>query len=193
MDRTPTPEQSLRLIEDTIHQARRSYQKINFYFLVWGILFACAGVAAYMLQQQDVHYHFLVWPFAGIIGGIISGIKGKRDGERSQVVTLMDKVHQWLWMAYVITLVIMIVALVKLRMDPNPFVLVLTALPTFVSGTLIRFKPLMVGGILFWCIGFVSFFAFREYSALVYSLGILVGYIIPGIMLKRQEDGIRTT
>ncbi len=192
MEQRPTPEQSLQLINDMMAQARRSHQKVNFYFLLWGVLFALAGIAAHVLFRSGWEFHWIVWPIAGVLGGIISGVRGSREGKQQHSSTFMDRVHQWLWISYVITLVLMIIALVNFRIDPNPFVLLLTALPTFVSGALMRFTPLMIGGILFWAIGFASFFVFREYSAIVYSIGITVGYIVPGILLKRQEDGLRT-
>jgi uncharacterized membrane protein HdeD (DUF308 family) len=192
MDNTFTPEQSLRLIDETIREAKHSHMKVNFYFLLWGVLFALAGIAAYVLAISGWEYNWVVWPLTGIIGGIISGVHGSREGRKQQVSTMMDRVHQWLWTAYLITLLLLIVGLVTSRVDPNPFVLLLTGLPTFLSGLLMRFKPLVYGGVLFWVIGTLSLFFLREYSPLVYSFGLIVGYIIPGIMLKKQEDGIRT-
>ncbi len=192
MEQHPTPEQSLKLIQDMMLQAKRSFHKVHFYFLLWGILFALAGISAYVIASTGSPYSWVVYPAAGIIGGIISGIRSGREGRAQHATTTMDRVHQWLWISYLITLLLLIIALVYLRVDPNPFVLILTGLPTFASGALMRFKPLLVGGLLFWTIGMVSFFAFREYSPLIYSFGIIVGYIIPGIMLKREEDGIRT-
>src|SRR5690606_5115637 len=136
MEQRPTPEQSLQLINDMMAQARRSHQKVNFYFLLWGVLFALAGIAAHVLFRSGWEFHWIVWPIAGVLGGIISGVRGSREGKQQHSSTFMDRVHQWLWISYVITLVLMIIALVKLRIDPNPFVLLLTALPTFVSGAL---------------------------------------------------------
>lgn len=193
MEQQLTPEQSLRLINDMILQAKRSHQKVNFHFLLWGILFALAGVAAHVLFRSGSQFYWAVWPAAGVLGGVISAIKGSRETPVHHAGTMMDRVHKWLWISYVITLLLMLVAVVKFRQDPNPFVLVLTGLPTFASGALMRFKPLMIGGIFFWVLGFASFFILQQYSALIYSLTITIGYIIPGLMLKREEDGIRTT
>jgi uncharacterized membrane protein (GlpM family) len=192
MEQRPTPEQSLKLIEETILKARRSHMKVNFYFLLWGALFALAGIVAYALAMAGSVYNWVVWPLTGIIGGIISSVHGSRADRQQHAITLMDRLHQWLWIGYLITLLLLIMGLVANRVDPNPFVLLLTGLPTFVSGMLMRFKPLMIGGILFWAIGTFSLFFLREYSPLIYSFGLVVGYIVPGIMLKRQEDGIRT-
>ncbi len=37
-------------------------------------------------------------------------------------------------------------------------IIVLTGLPTFLTGQLIRFRPLILGGILFWVLGAISYF-----------------------------------
>ena len=192
METEMTPSQSLQLIQDMVRQAKQSFQKSNFYFLLWGVLFALAGVVDHLLMRSGVELHWVVWPVMGVLGGIISGVHGAREGRRQGAMTWMDRVQMWLWGSYTVTLVLLIVAAVSWGRDPNPFVLLLTGLPTFVTGALIRFRPLMVGGVLFWAIGLVSLFALREYSSLVFAFAIVAGYVVPGILLKRHEDGVRT-
>jgi hypothetical protein len=65
-------------------------------------------------------------------------------------------------------------------------------MPTFITGGILRFRPLVVGGVLFWLFGMVSLFVWPEQGALLFGLALVTGYIIPGILLKRQEDGVRT-
>ena len=187
-----TPAQSLQLIQEMVLQAKQSVQRSNFYFLLWGALFALAGIVDHLLVTAGVDLHWVIWPVMGVLGGVVSGVHGAREGKRQGVMTVMDRVQMWLWGSYTITLVLLIVAAVSWGRDPNPFVLLLTGLPTIVTGALIRFRPLMVGGVLFWVIGLFSLFVLREYSSLVFAFAIVVGYIVPGILLKRHEDGIRT-
>lgn len=192
MDQELTPTQSLQLIQEMVKQATQSFQKSNFYFLVWGVAFSLAGVTDHLLHTAGVAMHWAIWPLMGILGGIISGVHGAREGKRQGVMTWMDRVQMWLWGSYTVTLILVIIAAVSWGRDPNPFVLLLTGLPTFVTGALIRFRPLMIGGMLFWAIGLFSLYALREYSSLVFAFAIMVGYIIPGILLKRHEDGLHT-
>jgi hypothetical protein len=70
-------------------------------------------------------------------------------------------------------------------------VTVLTGLPTFATGAILRFKPLIIGGILFWCIGAAGFFVPGTEGALLYVGAMFFGYIVPGYLLKRQEDAVR--
>ncbi len=192
MDNTLTPEQSLRLIDETIREAKRSFQKVHFYFLLWGVLFATAGIVSFILMQIGTPLYWGVWPVMGIIGGIVAGVYGSRQGRKQGATTTMDRVHKWLWTANTITIILLLVGLVTRGVDPNPYILVLVGMPTFISGALMRFLPLMLGGILFWAIGLTSFFVLQEYSSLVFSGAIVLGYIVPGLLLKNEENGLRT-
>jgi len=192
MNNTFTPEQSLRLIDETIREAKHSFQKVHFYFLLWGVLFALAGLASFLLMQSGSHYHWVGWPAMGILGGIIAGVHGAREGRKQGAMTVMDRLHMWLWMAYTATLILLLVGTVPNRIDPNPWILVLTGLPTFVTGAMMRFRPLMIGGVLFWATGTMLFFTLQPYSSLVFSIAITLGYIVPGFMLKREGHGVRT-
>lgn len=192
MDNTITPEQSLRLIDDTIREAKRSFQKVHFYFLLWGVLFALAGLVSYLMMQNGSPMHWVIWPVMGIVGGIVAGVHGAKQVKKQGATTTMDRVHMWLWTANTITLILLLIGLVARGVDPNPFILCLIGMPTFISGALMRFRPLMLGGILFWIIGLASFFVLQEYSSLVFSGAIVLGYIVPGLLLKTEENGLRT-
>jgi hypothetical protein len=192
MEQPLDPRQSLRLIDETIREAKRSFQKIHFHFLLWGVLFALAGIASYLLMQAGSAWHWVGWPAMGILGGIISGVRGAREGRAQGVSTTMDRLHMWLWTTYTITLLLVLVGSVPNRLDPNPWVLVLTGLPTFVTGAMMRFRPLMVGGVIFWVAGTLLFFTMHAYSPLVFSVAITLGYIVPGLMLKKEEHGLRS-
>ena len=71
-------------------------------------------------------------------------------------------------------------------------IIVLTGLPTFLTGQLMRFKPLIFGGVLFWVLGAAAYFVDMQAVALLYIAAMLFGYLLPGYLLKRQEDGLRT-
>lgn len=190
MENQLTPTQSLDVINQMIAQAKRSFQKTNFYFLLWGALLAGAGVIDHVLRVNGIQLHWLVWPVASGIGGVASAIYGSRESKARGVSTVMDRVQSTLWGSFGVTLILVIVGTVASNHDPNPYVLLLTGLPTYASGVLIRFRPLMIGGVIFWAFGIVSVFYLHEYTSLVFALAVGMGYLIPGLMLKRRENAI---
>ena len=51
MDQPGSPEQSLRLIEGMIGQAKRSFSRMSFYFLLWGVLLTLSMLTTYLLAD----------------------------------------------------------------------------------------------------------------------------------------------
>ena len=73
---------------------------------------------------------------------------------------------------------------------PVPFIMIIIALATFVSGMTVRFRPLVAGGIVF-AIGSVVAFYMEMEQLPVFAVTTVFGYIIPGYMLrslKLSED-----
>jgi hypothetical protein len=188
-----TPQESLRLIEGMIGQARRSFSRMSFYFLLWGVLLIAAMIATYLLQDNVKGWHNgAPWGVAGALGGIISAIHGARESKREVVSNPMDSTIGWLWGAFVITMLLLIAFTVVGRTDATVAITMLTGLPTFLTGQIMRFRPLQMGGVLFWVAG-IAMLVLRDPLAtlVLYCASMLLGYIIPGILLKRHEDGLR--
>ena len=194
MEQDLTPEQSLKLIESMIGQAKRSFHRMSFYFLLWGVLLTIAMLATYLLRDQpDAWGQGAPWGVAGILGGIVSSVHGARQGKQQAVANPMDGTIGWLWSSFVITMLITIVCSVMSHHDPGAMITLLTGIPTFMTGQILRFKPLIIGGIIFWAAGILMHFTHDALMlTLLYCGAMLLGYIVPGIMLKRQEDGLRT-
>ncbi len=194
MDNTFTPEQSLKLIESMIGQAKKSFSRVSFYFLLWGVLLILAMITTYLLRDQPGAWgQGAPWAIAGFGGGIISAIHGARQGRQRPVSNPMDGLIGWLWSSFVITMLITIVVSVLHQRDPGAMITLLTGIPTFMTGQIMRFRPLVVGGVIFWMAGIVMHFTHDALALTVLYCGAMsLGYIIPGIMLKRQEDGLHT-
>ena len=193
METNLTPEQSLKLIDEMMRQAKRSFHRMSFYFLLWGILLIGAMLIEYVMDYTGHLLYGKSWGVIGMIGGITSWVHGARQGKKEGASTAMDRVMMWLWAAFVITMMVTIIGYgVSGGGTPAGSILVLTGLPTFVSGQLMRFKPLIFGGLLFWVLGALSYFVGPEMITWLYIGAMLFGYVIPGYLLKRQEDGLRT-
>ncbi len=179
MERELTPSESLKLIETMIDQAKRSFSRISFFFLLWGVLLIGAMLATYMLRNSGEAWgHGAAFGIAGALGGLISGIAGARMGASVHVANPMDRVVGWIWLAFIITLVLLIIATAGYGGgDPSVAITLLTGLPTFITGRIMRFKPLVLGGILFWVAGLVMAFS-NSYlvSTWAYCTAMLFGY-----------------
>lgn len=193
MEQSLTPQESLRLIESMIGQARRSFSRMSFYFLLWGFLLIAAMVVTFLLRDSVSGWqNGAAWGVAGTLGGIISAVRGAREGRKELVSNPMDSTIGWLWSAFVITMILLIALSVRSRVDATIAITMLTGLPTFITGQAMRFRPLVLGGVLFWLAGVAMLFVTDPLGVLViYCSAMVLGYIVPGILLKRHEDGLR--
>lgn len=194
MENAMTPEQSLKLIESMIGQAKQSFSRLSFYFLLWGFLLIGAMLTSYLLVLNGAGAgQGLIWGIVGVVGGVASAVHGAREGKKEKVSNPMDSLVGWVWASFVITMIIMIICSNSTGNDPGANITLLTGMPTFLTGQIVRFRPLIFGGILFWIAGIIMHFT-HDTAMLVglYCGAMLLGYIIPGFMLKRQEDVLRT-
>jgi hypothetical protein len=58
---------------------------------------------------------------------------------------------------------------------------------TVTSGTILKFRPLMVGGVVFFVGGLLCFLMSNEMQSLASAFTIAIGYLVPGYLLKSQK------
>jgi len=126
-------------------------------------------------------------------GGIVSGIAGYRLGKRAKAKTMFDTAMAYLWGGFVITLFIILFTsasgIISWKAS-NILIIALYGLGTFVSGGLLKFKPLIIGGVFSWAIAVTTIFIPELYSMLMVALSIVVTYLVPGYMLKSKEKNL---
>ena len=95
-----------------------------------------------------------------------------------------------LWWGFCFTLLVVLVmaSFQKLSWSSTyAFIIALYGLGTFVSGGILKFKPLIIGGIISWIMSVLALFVEPINILLVMALSIVIAYLIPGYMLKFKE------
>ena len=69
-----------------------------------------------------------------------------------------------------------------------PFFIMFYGLGTFVSGKILQFRPLVIGGIFNWALAIACIFVPFDYQLLVAAAAILTSYIIPGYLLGSSKS-----
>lgn len=180
-------QQSLDLITAMIRQAKGNVSSNSFHLLLWGWTMVIANVGVFVLIQfTDVANPYLIFSITGI-SAIISMIYGSRQSKRSSSKTILDMANMWTWIGYMVICFTIIAFGSKINWQINPILVALAAVPTFVTGVMLRFKPLMFGGIALWFFGICLFLVSGPYQFLVAAIAITVGYLIPGYMLKKSD------
>ncbi len=184
-----SPSESLKLIQSMIDKTKRSLTSNNHYFLLWGWLTFAACTGQFVLKHfLNYEKHYLVWlvVFVGVAGTIYFSF---RDAKSRKVKSYIDEMMMHLWIGMGITFFIVSMILGKIGWGTTvfPFFMVLYGLGTFVSGSVIKFKPLIIGGIVSWILAVVAVYLSYDYQILMGALAILFSYIIPGHLLSHKK------
>lgn len=183
-----SPQQSLDLIQSMIRQAQGNIRNNSFYFILWGWVIVAANLGMYLIiQYADYQYPQLIWLIA-IPAWVITMVHGSRQGKKRQKSTHLDKINMWLWIGFGLCLLPVIAFMDYINYQVNPIILIITALPTFVTGIMLKFKPLIMGSISFYVFGIISFLASPINQFLVGAIAIACGYLIPGYLLRATRE-----
>jgi hypothetical protein len=187
-----SPEQSIRLIEEMIIKTKADISENTVYFLLWGWLSFIAILAQYFLKVALRYpHHYLVWliTFVGIFGSIMQTRKRKRNMyARTYIAASMS----YLWTGLGLSFFILTIIFFKLEggwLICYPFFIMLYGLGTFVSGKILQFKPLVIGGMINWALAIGATFFEFDSQMLFAAAAILTSYIIPGHLLQSQKNG----
>ena len=186
---TMTEQDSMRIIREMIATSKGNLKENSFFYLLWGWLVLVASLSHYFLIMIEYEHAYLPWPILMSLGGIVSVIQGIRLGKRSTVVTVIDKAIMHLWWGFMVVLLIILFMTSYQKIDwtsAYPLIIAMYGLGTFVSGGILKFKPLVYGGIACWVISVVAFFVAPINILLLTALSVVVSYLVPGYMLKSR-------
>ena len=182
-----TGEESLKIITDMINKTKVNIRMSSFHLLFWGWLILICSLSEYLLFKfTDYSTPWYVWFFV-IPGVFVSMIYGFVTGRKAKMHTYADMLYLWTWMAFLSAAIVLFFIVSKDMESISPFILTLAAMPTFISGVIIRFRPLIIGGITFWILALLAHFS-AAFAPLAVPVAMLTGYLIPGYMLRRKVD-----
>jgi hypothetical protein len=186
-----TPQQSLELIQSMIHKTRSDLGSNRFYFLLWGWVTFIAILLQFLLKLVfHSPYHYMVWLV--VIPAVIATIiySARKDKKESHVRTYVGESMSYLWTGIGISFFILSVLISQSKegwLNGYPFFILFYGLGTFVSGRILRFTPLVIGGIFNWLLALVSVFVAFDYQLLLAAAAIFTSYIIPGHLLGNAK------
>ncbi len=191
-----TPEESFKIIQTMIDTARNKVAEDGFHLMLWGVLVILCCIANYFLIQANAGnlagIPWLLMPCIGVPAGILYE---KNRSRQQQIKSHADLYVANMWMAYLFSLVIMIAFCSFSQISPVPFILIITGMATFATGKILKFTPLLFGGIVFWLSAFICLKVVDESQLIVQAVSTFLGYIIPGILLWRNfkaETNVQT-
>ena len=179
-----SPEENLRLIGQMISLAKHSILDKGFHYLLWGCLICIASTADYILLKAGrVHTHYYVWFILPVVGILIS--VWYNYVHYSKTKSHLGSIINSLWVGFLFTGLLVFAN--GILGDPTAILrdfMLLMGFAIFVSGSIIRFRALIIGGIVYWLAGLACMFLAYPEQLLANALAALLGSVVPGILLK---------
>ena len=190
---TLTPEESLLLISKTIEQTKNRFKENGHIFVYWGtltlIVFGSQLILSKMELYQYTRYPVFLFPLS-IFYMIYLWIKEKKKNlPKTHIGNMLGNLG---WLIGLNLMTMGFFCWDKLGAATAPVFIILFALFIIVCGLAIKFKPLIIGGILVNLLGLGSFFISSDYHGFSMMLMAIIGLIIPGILLNiaRRENHV---
>jgi len=186
------PKQSLLLIESMINRAKDKFAEDGSMYLLWGwVVFVCSLTQFVLMHFFKYPYHYIVW-FASWIVVIYQVLYIRKKIKQRRVRTYTGYILGYVWLTFVIVIFLLAFLIGRLTEGDyyshiSPILLTIYGIPIFLSGIILRFKPLVIGGIGCWILAIAAMLIGNyDYQFLLIPLAMIIAWIIPGYLLRAK-------
>ena len=185
-----SPLQSLQLIQSMIAKTKADLSDNRFYFLLWGWVSFMAILTQFLLKVVlGYKHHYIVWLIT-IPAVVITIVYSLRRNNKRVVKTFVGESMTYVWTGIGISFFVLSFIITNAEggwINAWPFFILFYGLGTFISGRILKFSPLVIGGIFNWILAIVCIYIDFDYQLLVAAAAILTSYIIPGYLLRSNN------
>jgi hypothetical protein len=203
-----TERESLELITQMINKARNAYYDTGIAAIMWGAVVAFCALEKFAEIQFNYRLPFDIYLLTLV--AIIPQIFISRKEKRERIVKSYDDPYmEYLWLGFgiCIGLLIFLMNVILNQWVPaaeeyktltghessfkfyeyiSPFFLILYGMPTFVTGTACKFKPMLWGGLLCWACCIITAFTNIKVDMLLIAVSSIGAWLIPGLILEKE-------
>lgn len=179
-------EDSLAIITAMINKAKCEYQDTGISCLLWGsVITICSltSLANYWLKIDALEY---IW-FLTVAAVIVQVIISINEKKNKKFTSYTDAAMGGVWISFGIAIFMFSFYTSKFEVT-HASAIFLTAygIPTFTTGFMRNFKPMLIGGIICWVLAIASMYTRYPYTHLYAALAAQVAWFIPGLILRKR-------
>ena len=182
----------MQLIESMINRSKDKFAEDGYMYLVWGwLVLGCSLLQFILLHILQYAQHYIVW-LATIPAFIYQYFYISKKHKQQTVVTYTDYIIGFVWITFAIVIVLLGFLIGMLTSGDYythiiHILLAVYGMPVFLTGIIIRFRPLILGGIACWVLCIIStFIKIYDYQFLLIPLAMLLAWVIPGYLLRAK-------
>ena len=152
-------QQSLQLIESMINKAKNNFSESGTLYLLWGfVVFICGLYQFISLHFFNNSNSYYIWFLTWLV--VIYQLFFLARRKKKETAKTYHSI--------------------------NPAILVIYGMPTFLSGIILKFRPLIIGGISCWALSAGSVMVPYDFQLLFICTAVLLAWIIPGFLLRKK-------
>lgn len=183
--------ESLALITNMISKAKRSYITKGIAAIVWGVLIIFCSLFTWAKIRFDFDPGFDIWllVFFALIPQVYFAIREKKQ---KNFVAHDEQTMTYVWTTFGIC--IFILSFCNSHFGNDNFTslfMMMYGIPTFITGGVFRFRPMILGGLICWAMSIVSVYTDVKTDMLLMAACGLFAWLVPGIILwnryKKQQ------
>ena len=186
-DKPLSHEDSLKLINSVISNAKGYFYESGMGALIWGFTNVICFVLDYLEVKDIINLPFSPY-FLMAIAFILQFYFGRKEKRLREVSTYADNSSKFVWIAFATSVFTLTIAggFGKIGYVVLPVLLLLFAIPTFVTGCLHRFNPFIAGGIICWLLSCIAFLYKSDETILLVAAGAFFAWVVPGFILRQK-------
>lgn len=184
-DKIKNAEESFQIIKDMIENEKVRFNENGFVYLFWGWLAIFAASLQYALMFSGVRQNYYAW-FVMLLGGFYMYFYFRnKKGKSSMPLTGKVLSTTWIFIGLNIFTFAFLFAVTAGHLLLF-FILAMLGVGTIISGALIRFQWLTIGGIICNILAYVTIFTNPIYWGIISIVAIIFADLIPGYMLRAK-------
>ena len=179
-------QQSIELITQMINKTKCDYKETGVACLLWGSLVMLCSLITFGNFYWKINVLDYVW-FLTLFALIPQVIIAVQERKNKKYTSYNDDAMGGVWISFGIALFLVSVYSNKYELpNTGALFLIMYGIPTFATGFIRKFKPMVFGGITCWLFAIVCFYIQFPYIMLFTALAAIIAWFIPGLILRRR-------
>lgn len=181
-----TKEEQIEIISRVINSTKENLKPLSVNFIFWGSLIVVMSLIHYVFPQfiQSTKYSAtLFWTVIPVIAMIFTVLYNIKIRKTVGYETYLNRVIKIIWGIFNLSWLIIIIISIPKGVNPVPDILFLLSTTLIITALIIKFRPILFGGLLLMLFTVYINFNPSMNFLLVNTIGVSLGMLIPGISL----------
>ena len=180
-----TEQESLIIIQQMINKSKKQLTDRSKYFMMWGFAVFLCAILQYILLINLQNHSQRVWLAMPVLA-LVQVFMSVQDRKKEKTVSHNTSAIGAVWLALGISFFILAFLSSRIYFEMFPFLILFYGIGTFITGKILQFTPLIFGGIVCFILSILITYVKGPEQLLILALSVVVSYIIPGLLLKRE-------